>query len=199
MEAWLRDVEANLRAGGTSTIGLYGEHATQAELQRVITAHGDSELLFVFYGHGVDDGFCTASLPGGRVLFDVSEHGWLCGVSEFMSASRLAVAAFCCRAATDMGRTLRRRVPPARFLGFTDYIDFVLEPAAQAAFARPMARIVSESVALGELTRDAWRRLDEEYSAVSEEWMSGSMAGSDRSLLVAMFLDQHRELIDPAV
>jgi|GEM_PF-4439938 len=199
MEIWMRELEKELHASGANVIPIYGNRATGAELGQVLTEIGNSEVLLVFYGHGVDEAFCTVRSPGSPVVVDGVEHGRLCGFEEFDKTARLAIAAFCCHAAKDLGRALRRRATPARFLGFTDYLDFVFEPSAQVAFARPMARIVSETVALGELTRDAWRRLHEEYTAVSAEWTSGSMAGSDRSLLVAMFLDEHRDFIDPTV
>jgi hypothetical protein len=193
MANWLRTLAEEVQ--GVAAL-LIGPDASATALSAALTSHARVPVLVVFYGHGTKDALLTdvslgygAEALGGR-------YACLCKAADLRDAADLQLVAFSCAAGAGFGRDLSR-LNCARTLGFSDEIGFVLGSSRrEAAFSRPMAQAVKEICSSDVVDELVVRNLADAYAKERRRWMNGGEFARDtRSLVVAMFLNQHRKLI----
>lgn len=177
----------------TEVRALFGEDASRAKLLSYIDTHRDSMLL-VFYGHGVPAAFLTAAHLGSEPV--EQDKAYFCKATDFKDSSNVHILAYCCSAAANFGKEIRKAGGDSKFIGYRYEIPFSTAPLEVDAFERPLDGTVNELLGNGEIDDDVGDRLVRDYRKEHASWLSGEYSTEDRAMMVCMFLEEHMRALD---
>lgn len=173
----------------------FGATAEPDSLVGWLSQKSDLSLLVVFFGHGAPEHLLTAPELGSGVDAD-SDHGVLCSSPDLIGDKARGVIAFCCHAATRLGREFRSATTGNRFLGFLSDVPFPRTRSDIASVTGPMENSVKDVIANRRLALPELRTLIDRYEAEWNRWTTGEFAQHDRAMLISMCLEEHVAALD---
>lgn len=190
MRGWLTSLLSTLRQPVTEV--LLSEAASADAVRALLKQHRSNPILLVFYGHGTPEGLVCRATPSSEPAHDPD----ICTADDFHDEMDVQMIAFCCSAGLGLGQSLRR-LKSSAMLGFRDEIGFVLgKPERERAFSVAIETAVLEACDTNQIDELTLLNLSQAYQAEQARWMPGGERANDtRAMLIAMFLHQHRRLL----